>query len=99
MIIQRRVAPAAEVRSRCARATVRSATLGVFAVLMGLGAAGFADTPANWADSPHVSGFHFLLILFLIPAGLALIITTLVMLPSLVSRSQPSSELEASDRH
>jgi hypothetical protein len=95
---QRRVAAVPAVRSRLARGTVRSAVAGLFVVLLGAGATGFADTPADWADSPHVSGFHFLLILFLIPAGIGLVITTLVMLPSLVRRSQPGRELETSDR-
>ena len=43
-----------------------------------------ADTPSNWESSPDVSGFQALLVLFLIPAGLFLVISLLAALPSLV---------------
>jgi hypothetical protein len=43
-----------------------------------------ADTPASWDDSPHVSAIKFLLVLLIIPGGIALLITLLVILPSLV---------------
>ena len=44
----------------------------------------FADTPETWDKAPHVSGLEFLLVLFLIPAGLALVISLLAALPSMI---------------
>ena len=43
-----------------------------------------ADTPASWEPAPHVSGLEFLVVLVLIPVGLALLITLLVSLPSMI---------------
>lgn len=42
-----------------------------------------ADTPAGWSKAPHVSAFDFLIVLVLIPLGLAAIIALLVLLPGL----------------
>jgi hypothetical protein len=66
------------------RTTVTAATT-AFLVLAGaaLDAAG-ADTPQGWEKAPHVSGFDFLVVLVLIPLGLAAVISLLVMIPSLV---------------
>ncbi|MCW2757743.1 MAG: hypothetical protein JWO46_1489 [Nocardioidaceae bacterium] len=69
------------------RVLLRAAGAGLFTVLLGLGGAAFADTPSNWEDSPHVSGFQFLLVLFLIPLGIGLVITVLTILPSLIKGS------------
>ena len=67
-----------------ARALLRAAVLGTFGVvLLGPGAA-FADAPSTWQNSPHVSGLSYLIVLFLIPLGLGLVISLLVVLPSLV---------------
>lgn len=54
-------------------------------LVLGAPSVALADTPAGWADAPHVSGFQFLLVLFLIPAGLAVLIAVLAALPSIVS--------------
>ena len=43
-----------------------------------------ADTPAAWDNSPHVSGLQYLLVLVLIPLGLALLIAVLATLPSMI---------------
>jgi succinate dehydrogenase hydrophobic anchor subunit len=43
-----------------------------------------ADTPADWEKAPAVSGFDFLLVLLLIPLGLALVISFLAFVPSFV---------------
>ncbi len=43
-----------------------------------------ADTPAGWQKAPPVSGFDFLLVLFLIPLSLALVISFLAFIPTLV---------------
>ena len=42
-----------------------------------------ADTPAHWEKAPAVSGFDFLLVLFLIPLGLAAVISFLAFIPTL----------------
>jgi hypothetical protein len=46
--------------------------------------AAFADTPASWDKPPSVSGLQFLVVLVLIPAGLALVISLLAALPSMI---------------
>lgn len=69
------------------RRHVRRAVLAVLAALVavvGLPAVASADTPAAWADDPHVSGLDFLLVLVLIPIGLALVISLLAALPSMI---------------
>ena len=43
-----------------------------------------ADTPEGWAKAPPVSGFDYLVVLFLIPLGLALVISFLAFIPTLV---------------
>jgi uncharacterized RDD family membrane protein YckC len=43
-----------------------------------------ADTPAHWEKAPSVSGFDFLLVLLLIPLGLALVISFLAFVPAFV---------------
>lgn len=43
-----------------------------------------ADTPETWNDSPDVSGLDFLLVLVLIPLGLAVVISLLAVIPSFV---------------
>lgn len=53
-------------------------------LVLGAPSLALADTPAGWADSPHVSGFQFLLVLFLIPGGLAIVIGLLAALPAII---------------
>jgi hypothetical protein len=63
-----------------------TATVGSAAVLVLVGAlldASAADTPQGWEKAPSVSGLEFLLVLLLIPLGLAAVIALLVSLPSL----------------
>lgn len=43
----------------------------------------FAAPPQSWPEPPEVSPLAFLTVLFLIPAGLFLVITLLASLPSL----------------
>jgi len=54
------------------------------AVVVALPGLASADTPAAWQDDPHVSGLDFLLVLLLIPVGLALLISLLAALPSMI---------------
>jgi hypothetical protein len=43
-----------------------------------------ADVPEGWAPDTHVSSAHLLLFILVIPVGLALVISLLVVLPGLV---------------
>jgi hypothetical protein len=43
----------------------------------------FADRPKGWEDAPDVSPLGFLLVLVIIPVGLAIVLTLLTLLPSL----------------
>lgn len=68
------------------RRIVRRAALagfGALAAALATPMAAFADTPAAWAEPPHVSGLRFLVLLVLIPGGIALGVVLLVSLPSL----------------
>ena len=47
-------------------------------------AASWADVPASAPDDPSVSGLQFLVVLLLIPLGLAGLIALLAALPSIV---------------
>ncbi|NUS52604.1 MAG: hypothetical protein HOQ22_16380 [Nocardioidaceae bacterium] len=51
--------------------------------MTGITAPALAAPPEQWEDTPSVAPFHALLILFLLPAGLFLVITLLVYLPSM----------------
>lgn len=43
----------------------------------------FAEPPATWENTAHVSGLHVVLLLVLAPVGLFALITLLVYLPSM----------------
>lgn len=43
-----------------------------------------ADTPAGWDEGPGPSALDYLVVLLLIPVGLALVISFLALVPSLV---------------
>lgn len=70
------------------RTFARRAAVALSVAIVGLvflpGAA-LADTPATAPDAPDVSGLQWLVVLFLIPAGLALVISLLTALPSMIS--------------
>jgi hypothetical protein len=69
------------------RKLLRRAVLALSAALVAvvaLPAVASADTPAAWADDPHVSGLEFLLVLVLIPVGLALVIGLFAAIPSMI---------------
>lgn len=72
------------------RTLVRRAVLAVATALVAVvavPAVASADTPAAWKDAPDVSGLQFLVVLLLIPAGLALVISLLAVLPSIIKDS------------
>jgi hypothetical protein len=64
----------------------RSVLAGLTAAVavVALPAVASADTPEAWEQAPHVSGLEFLLVLVLIPVGLALVISLLAALPSMI---------------
>jgi hypothetical protein len=66
------------------RRAVACVALGLIAAAL-MPAAAFADDPSTWEVAPHVSGLQFLVVLFLIPAGLFIVISLLAALPSLIS--------------
>lgn len=69
------------------RHLLRRAALAVIAAtvaVVALPAVASADTPASWEKAPHVSGLQFLVVLVLIPLGLAVVISVLATLPSLI---------------
>ncbi|WP_158604406.1 hypothetical protein [Nocardioides mangrovicus] len=70
--------------SQLIRVVVRAGALGVASAALGLGGAAVADEPESWQSTPHVSGFDFVLILFLVPFGLFVLISVLSALPSLI---------------
>ncbi|WP_457110149.1 hypothetical protein [Marmoricola sp. URHA0025 HA25] len=67
-----------------ARRAVLTATT-VLVSIVALPAVASADTPAAWDKAPHVSGLDYLLVLVLIPGGVALVIAFLASLPSMIS--------------
>lgn len=69
---------------RTARVALRAFIASVFAGLVSVAAVASADTPAAWDDAPEHGAFGYLLLLFLIPLGIALVVTTLVLLPSMI---------------
>lgn len=52
-------------------------------VLLVAGALPAAAVPAQWPEPPPVSVFEFLLVLLIVPGGLALVIALLAALPSM----------------
>jgi hypothetical protein len=68
------------------RRITTTVAVGGYLVLAGaLLDAASADRPEGWSKAPHVSGLQFLVVLLLIPLGLAAVIALLVSVPSLVS--------------
>lgn len=72
----------AQSRKQVRRAVL--AALAALVVVVGLPSLASADTPADWATDPHVSGLDFLVVLVLIPVGLALVISLFAALPSMI---------------
>ena len=59
-----------------------------FALVLGAGLLSPAATeePAGWDTANNVSGYYYLMLLVIIPLGLAIVITLLTLLPSLASK-------------
>lgn len=73
-----------------ARVGVRAAALASSIVVPLLAAPAFADTPTAWSKTPDVPAWQWLTVLVLIPVGLAVVISLLVLLPGMLKR-QPAS--------
>jgi hypothetical protein len=69
--------------SRLARRLFTVLTSAVLVVLAGPVAA-HADVPRAWPDPPKVSGLDFLIVLVLIPLGVAVVISVLAALPEMI---------------
>lgn len=70
--------------SRPARLAARGFVASAVVGSLTLANAAVADTPEAWADAPDHSGFDYLLVLVLIPLGIALVVSLLTVLPSLI---------------
>lgn len=73
-----------DLNARPSRRALRALVLTPAAVLPLLSAPAFAAPPETWTDPEQVGGLDFLLLLVLIPMGLALLITLLTYVPSMV---------------
>ena len=69
---------------RASRKAVRVFAAAFALALPLAGAPAFADQPSAWPTQPTHSFWNYLVLLILIPAGIAITITVLVVLPSLV---------------
>lgn len=69
---------------RILRLTVTAAVLGLLAGVTLLATPASADVPDGWSDPDPVNNFHALLVVGLIPAGIALLIAFLVYVPAFV---------------
>ena len=73
-----------DLHARPSRRALRALVLTPAAVLPLLSAPALAAPPETWTDAEPVGGLDFLLLLLLIPLGLALLIMLLVYVPSMV---------------
>ena len=65
--------------------------------LLSLAGTASADTPADWKNDPRVSALDWALVLVLIPVGIAVIITLLVMVTNRGDSYQPGEAWEGKD--
>ncbi len=73
-----------DLNTRVLRRSLRALVLTPAVLLPLVAAPAFAAPPDAWPTADSVTGFDFLLVVLLIPLGLALIITVLAYVPSLV---------------
>lgn len=82
---------------RSSRTPLRAAAAGLAASLTLVAGAAFADDPASFPTAPHVSALDWFLVLLLIPAGAALLITLLTVLPSMIHGDSHTSDAWTGD--
>ena len=80
-----------DLNARVVRRSVRALVLTPALLLPLVSAPAFAAPPEAWPAADSVSGFEFLLILLLIPLGLAVVISVLATVPSLVGGNKRGS--------
>lgn len=73
-----------DLNTRVLRRSLRTLVLAPAVVLPLVSAPAFAAPPEAWPKAEPVSGLAFLLVLLLIPLGLALLVTVLAYVPVLV---------------
>lgn len=73
-----------DLNARPSRRALRALALTPAALLPLLSAPAVAAPPETWSDAEQVGGLDFLLLLVLIPLGLALLIALLTYVPSMV---------------
>ena len=66
------------------RRVARAVALTPAVLLVTAAGPALAEAPQQWQKSPSVPPLHFLLVIFVIPAGLFIVITLLVLLPSMI---------------
>ncbi|GGF57926.1 hypothetical protein GCM10011519_34790 [Marmoricola endophyticus] len=87
-----------DLRRGLARGLVRGGAAGSLLALIGLSAGAYADEPVGWESVQSVSGLQFFLVLLLIPLGLAIVISLVVALPSVIrGSSYENGEIWAGD--
>lgn len=83
-----------DLNPRVVRRSLRALVLTPALLVPLVAAPAFAVAPQSWPDAKPVTGFDFLLVLFIIPLGVGLLITLLVMVPSMI-RGQKKAPGEA----
>lgn len=85
--------------ARSLRLASRAFVASLFVGVLSVAGAAFADTPEGWADAPDHGGFDYLLLLVLLPLGIAAVVSLLVVLPSLIKgeRYEPGDHWRADE--
>lgn len=69
---------------RSARTLIRTFTAASVVGAVTVASPALADTPIGWPDAPDVSALDFLLVVLLIPLGLAIVIALAAALPDII---------------
>lgn len=81
-----------DLNARVVRRSLRALVLTPAVLLPLVSVPAFAVPPQSWPTAKSPSAFDFLLVLFIIPLGLGLLITLLVLLPSMIRGQRSSKE-------
>jgi hypothetical protein len=81
-----------DLNARVLRRSLRALVLTPVLLVPLLSLPAFAVPPESWPDAKPVSAFDFLLVLLIIPLGLALLIALLATIPSLVGGQKSGSK-------
>jgi hypothetical protein len=80
-----------DLNARVVRRSLRALALTPAVALPLVSAPAFAAPPEAWPTADSVSGLEFLLVLLIIPLGLAVVISVLATVPSLVGGNKRGS--------